>query len=93
MTLLHFLKERQRTDKLSDIAFAKKLGIPRSTWNKVRNGERGIGGKTLQRILQVYPEAVVFLAPNAPNVTKEGTTQNDCKPNIKSRLKRLVGRG
>ena len=54
--LLDELRRRQEAIGDSDSEFAKRLGIPRETWQKLRTGARVPGRKVLHRIIVAYPD-------------------------------------
>lgn len=54
--LLEALVSKQRARKLTDQQFADELGIPRSTWQLTRSGEKPLGPRVLRAVLHTYPE-------------------------------------
>lgn len=50
------LKEKQRSEQLSDEAFAEKLHISRQMWNLVKLGKREPGETVWQGVVRAYPE-------------------------------------
>ena len=58
MGLLSRLIERQQRENISDRAMARRLGVARSTWTRIRTGT--YGGMTYPRLvrgaLRAYPE-------------------------------------
>ena len=69
--LLEKLIERQKQLGLNDAQFAKKLGVPRSTWRNTRIGERALGRKvalaTMRTFSDLTADIVSFLVSDAPN--------------------------
>lgn len=63
--LIELLADRQRDLGLTDEAFAETLGVSRQMWGLMRSRDRMPGRKTVQKILDVYPEfqtpAALFL--------------------------------
>lgn len=55
-TLVEALRQRQRREKLTDIALAGLLGVNHSTWSRIKSGDRRPGVKVLNAILRLYPE-------------------------------------
>lgn len=57
------LLEIQRRDRLNDRQMAERIGIERSQWAAIRLGLRGMGIRTLNKVLSLYPElAFSFVA-------------------------------
>lgn len=56
MSLLEALKQKQVEAGLSDVGFARSLGVSRSLWYFTRRGEMGIGEKVLHGTLWAYPD-------------------------------------
>ena len=54
--LLDELRRRQEAIGDSDTQFARRLGMPRETWQKIRTGERMPGRKGLHCIVVAYPD-------------------------------------
>lgn len=67
--LVQSLTERQKEAGEPDQLFARRLGLSRQAWQKIRTGECGLGGKALAGIVRAYPDlggAVhSFLSSNA----------------------------
>lgn len=62
------LIEIQKREGSTDKAFAKKLDICRGSWNRIKNKRSGIGKRTLETALSVYPELIpVYMS----NLTRE----------------------
>jgi len=66
------LSKKQEELNMSDYTFSKKLGIPRTTWRAIRSGKRKIGVKTLQIILNTYPEMAILFVNKSNNSSKLG---------------------
>ena len=49
-------KLKTKQGSLSDVAFARKLGVSRQSWAFVKNQSRKPGKKFLKAILAVFPE-------------------------------------
>lgn len=56
MALKTRLTELQKVLGLSDRAFAAKLGLSSSHWNKIKRGERPVEGKLYEGVLRAFPE-------------------------------------
>lgn len=69
-TYLTTLIERQQFEGWSDREMARQLGVGKSTWSRIKRGERGIGPSVLRRTMMRFPEynhlALLFLLQNAP---------------------------
>jgi len=50
---------KQSTAEMTDVALAKKLGISRQLWGKVKTGKRNPGIKTLTAISREYPDLIL----------------------------------
>ena len=50
---------------LTDSQFAEKLGIRRTSWNKIKKGKRKLTDKCRMRVYNAFPEAVNFLSSYA----------------------------
>lgn len=65
-TYLSTLIERQESEGWSDREMARQLGVGKSTWSRIRSGERGIGTSVLRRAMSRFPEYNgIFLLENA----------------------------
>jgi hypothetical protein len=56
MDLVAALVKKQTEERLTERAFADKLGIKGGYWNMVKHGKRHIGRKALHGIVQAYPD-------------------------------------
>jgi len=54
--LIEKVIQRQQTDGLSNVAFAKKLNVSRQMWDGIRKGTRKPGLKVWRGIVRVYPD-------------------------------------
>ena len=54
--LLAAIREYQAKHGMSDPAFARRLGIHKSTWCRVKQGQRNPGAKVLRAIAREFPE-------------------------------------
>jgi transcriptional regulator with XRE-family HTH domain len=54
--LINKLRERQKSEKLSDQDFAILLGIGRSTWTLIRNRETAFGLKFIAGVTRRYSD-------------------------------------
>lgn len=54
--LLEKLVSRQRELGMTDIQFARMLGIPRSTWQNTRTGVRRIGRRVALATRRAFPD-------------------------------------
>lgn len=82
--LLDRLIAKQVALRESDIQFAKRLGIPRSTWQLTRTGRKPIGQTVARAAVRCFPEltpdAISFLLFNATVATADATPE-DTQPN------------
>lgn len=60
--LIQRLIEIQQHERLSNGAFAEKLGIDRSMWWRVRRSNQRAGRKVVDGALRCYPELAPLLA-------------------------------
>lgn len=76
MELINKLKDRQKEEGLSDAKFAKKLGVHRTTWIRIKTEQTGISTRALQKIVTAYPgikkEVHIFLCGDATVSSNEG---------------------
>ena len=54
--LLTKLIDLQKNEHYTDMQFARKLGVPRSTWQLARTQVTKIGRKLLSAVLRTFPE-------------------------------------
>lgn len=54
-SLVVTLSAKQRELELSDAAFARRLGVARSTWTRVRLGNRKPGERLLSGVMRAFP--------------------------------------
>lgn len=100
--LIKKLKSKQ--GNISDLEFARTLGISRQLWQMIRTGERGIGVALLSGTVRAYPDLIpdvfLFLSGNAQIATLDvGITpkphqmhQNGFLSRLKRKLRELVKR-
>ena len=78
MELINRLIEVQKVESLSDAKFAKKLGIHRTTWIRIKTRQIGFSTRVLQNVITAYPgfkkEVNIFLFGNATVSSKQGST-------------------
>lgn len=55
------LRRIQADEQVTDVAFARKLGLSVSMWHRVRSGERNAGRKVIHGALRTYPELAYLL--------------------------------
>ena len=76
MELINRLKEVQKAENLSDAKFAKKLGVHRTTWIRIKTKQIGFSTRVLQNIITAYPgfkkEVSIFLFGHATDGSKPG---------------------
>ena len=65
--ILKLLNDIRKQEGLSHSEFAKKIGIPNSTWSLICNGKRQLGVKTIAKILSVYPQLTFAFFPLKEN--------------------------
>jgi len=54
--IIEKLKAKQKELGISDIAFAKQIGISRPLWALVKTGKRGPGMKFIKAVMSTFPE-------------------------------------
>lgn len=54
--LVRWLTQRQEAEGLSDVAFARKLGVSQPMWNRIRNGHNRPTWRLIQKAILVYPK-------------------------------------
>jgi transcriptional regulator with XRE-family HTH domain len=68
MKFINDLITLQKTEKLSDEKFARKFGIHRQTWIRIRTRKTALTIEFLRKVIDVYPglrkEAEKFLSGN-----------------------------
>ncbi len=57
--LIESLVERQKLAGESDPLFARRLGVSRQAWQKLRTRERQMGRRALAGVLRAYPDLSV----------------------------------
>lgn len=81
-SLVETLVERQQRMDLSDRAFAARLGVSRSTWTRVRLGDRRPGERLLSGVMRAFPslteDCLVYLRDGVS--MPENVTQSDAEP-------------
>lgn len=55
--LIDKLKAKQ--DDMSDVAFARKLGLSRQTWAFLKDGTRHPGKHSIKKILAAFPDLTI----------------------------------
>lgn len=76
--LVRALVEIQERRGMTGRQMAAELGIDPSTWCRIRNGSRGIGHVTLQRVFARFPElgpvwlATVSAGPSSSTEAGDG---------------------
>lgn len=55
MTLLEKLIEKQKAEGLSDLQFAKRLGVSRQLWAMTRSGDTPLGMRVLSGVVREFP--------------------------------------
>lgn len=62
--LIQALVRQQETEKLGNNAFARKLGVDKSTWSTIRRGlsEERRSGAIYEAALRIYPGLVARVA-------------------------------
>ena len=75
MKLIDDLILLQKTEQLGDEKFARKFGIHRITWIRIKTGKIAVSIDFLRKVLEVYPglkkEAENFLTSDATAGSKE----------------------
>ncbi len=56
MNLRERIKSIQERDKFTDTEVSKRLGIHRTTWNRIKNGKSEPDKETLRKLARIYPE-------------------------------------
>ncbi len=54
--LINALKQTQAEQKMTDTAFAKRLGITRPMWHYIQSGKRKPGLKVFTAVIREFPE-------------------------------------
>lgn len=60
--LVAALIERQHAEGLGNNGFARKLGVDKGTWSKVRRGKMAVKGEILAAVLRIYPGIMARVA-------------------------------
>jgi transcriptional regulator with XRE-family HTH domain len=85
------LTEMRKKAGLTQVALAKKLGIPRSTYSNYENGKREPDLKTLQNIASFFEVSTDFLLGHTNDPKKSVITEVDIdfvnNPNIRPKYK------
>lgn len=76
MKLIEILKNLQQLEHLSDREFAKKLGVHRTTWIRIKTGKtKDLSAKFLGCVLKAYPglkrDVDIFLTNSATNCSND----------------------
>lgn len=79
LDIVQHLRERQAAEGLSDAAFARRLGLPRQTWEAAASGERVVGKRTLAKVIRTYPEltaaAIAYLVADLLHLSRESDSR------------------
>lgn len=71
---------KQKEAGLSDVAFAKKIGVSRQLWAFVKKGTRKPGMKFLKAVIKAFPDLQIYvyqiMAGSDDNSRKEGQNDN-----------------
>lgn len=70
------IKKTQEHERLTDEQFATLLGIHRSTWAKVKSGERNPGLKLLRAFNYQFPNVEIFNKVSATTTLEKPQNQN-----------------
>lgn len=62
VAVINKLKAKQEELKISDCAFATKLGISRQMWAFIKSGKRKPGQKVLNAVMSTFPELWLEIA-------------------------------
>jgi transcriptional regulator with XRE-family HTH domain len=81
-SLVDTLKARQIAARESDNTFARRLGVSRTTWTRVRLGQRKPGERLLAGVMQAFPsmtdECLTYLRDG--HRVRQNVTQRDSTP-------------
>lgn len=76
MELVAALTDRQAKAGEPDKLFARRLGLSRQAWQKIRTRECGLGSRSLAGIVRAYPELTpevhIYLSTTANSLTDDG---------------------
>lgn len=72
MDLIERLIERQKNEHLTDGELARKLGIHRVSWQKIKHRKVAFGNKFYKAVKALYPE--IFLPSGATNSDVNSST-------------------
>jgi len=71
------MRDQQKREHLTDEQFTDLLGVHRSTWAKVKGGQRKPGLKLLRSFNQQFPHVDIFskdISATAPETSPDGST-------------------
>lgn len=71
-----FLKSLMKVKNLTESQFAEKIGVSRSTVNRVMNGNRGAGSKFLYGVLSNFPDVSYGQLINHDTLLTKGNRKN-----------------
>ena len=78
--LIEAIKQKQRQDGLSDTALALLLGIDRSTWAKIKSGQRNPGMKFLKAVSKkLMPVEISDTIATTPSQTAQDSRKGRFK--------------
>jgi len=71
------MRDQQKREHLTDEQFTDLLGVHRSTWSKVKGGQRKPGLKLLRSFNQQFPHVDIFskdISATTPQTSPDGST-------------------